>query len=156
MRYKMAVGFILAVLLVITTAFSESIWIHGVEATDGVEYEIETEPVDDKWLDAQIKDAGLTDSGIITALYVMNTLQYGNNGKPLPDKARSVEKLCQWMEMMTFDYQKESIDGGVCLKFAETTRLELYVTENKIDKLDLVIIGIQNVYGNDLRITIEL
>lgn len=144
-----------AAICVFSLSASASTMIVDGEEVD--HYEIDFNPTNQDWLLSQIDAASPEDyADLITALYIVNTIQFGpyDDSEDLRDVRPAADRICNWLDLMEFDYTSEQINELLRLHISEDVYIDVFSEDNIVTKLELVLTSIQNAYDKDLRIAI--
>lgn len=86
----------------------------------------------------------------------MNTFQYGiaQSYESIEGSELTIDGLCSWLELMSFEYSYEDISEGMRLLISNNIQIDIHCEDNVIFRMDLIIKNIENGYGNDITISV--
>ena len=167
MKYQYCISLLLAISLLLSSAFTEVlVYDKGAPEVEVFVYDesaptdkwvVDLERLDQAWLLAQVDTVSEeTFADIITALYIMHTVQYGpyNDYEDVHGEDLSMGSLFMSLDYLSFEYTASDFEGGRRLSLSKDVYIDIYAQDDNIERMDLVIRSIKNGYGYDLRITI--
>ena len=155
MKTRICILILVSLLIFSTAAFAEIIIFSKNEPE--ARFEI---PIDDilnqEWLLSQVDKAPDEFDKLVTALYIMNTYQYGpaNTYEEIADTEHTIDGLCKWLELMSFECQFVETTKGMNLLLSDNIQIDIHCEEDIIYRMDLTIKSIDNGYGNHLTISV--
>lgn len=155
MKTRICILILVLLFMLSTIVFAEIIIFSDDEPDTRFEIPID-DVLDQEWLFSQADKAPNEFNELVTALYIMNTYQYGpaHNYEEIVDTEQTIDGLCKWLELMSFECQYLETPEGMSLLISNNVQIDIYCEENVICRMDLVIKSIENGYGNNLTISV--
>lgn len=156
MRFVRVFSIVLMCMMIASTGISEMI-INGIPMS---EFTIELDTVgNNDWLHEQIADKDeRIYQDLATAFYIAHTIQYGPNTQIDGDEMNrpGIDSLISWMELMNFDCEITAEADVTTIAFSSPVYMLLKIDEEQISKIEIVLQGIENLYGTDIKISIPI